>query len=260
MTEGRSATLQLRDVDAVVFDMDGVVTDTARVHASAWKRMFDGYLGERARRTETSWEPFDEDLDYRRHVDGKPRHDGVDAFLRSRAITLPWGEPSDPPDQETVCGLGARKDGYFLEQLDQVGAECFSSTVALIGRLEHAGIRTAIISASRNMDQVLRSAGVAELCAVRVNGIDAERLGLRGKPDPAIFLEAARRIEAHPHRTAVVDDAIAGVEAGRRGGFALVIGVDRTGHPEALFDGGADVVVSDLGELRLEDEGARPTR
>jgi trehalose 6-phosphate phosphatase len=238
-------------VDAVVFDMDGVITDTASVHAAAWKRLFDRYLQDRVERTGERFEPFDADEDYRRYIDGKPRYDGVRSFLASRGIELPEGDPDDPPDRETVCGLGNRKNDFFLEHLREHGAEPYPSTVELVRELRARGVRTAAISASRNMSEVLEAAGVAELFPVRVDGLVAEELGLPGKPDPAVFVEAARRLGVDPARTAVVEDALSGVEAGRRGGFALVIGVDRTGHADALRAAGADVVVGDLGELEL---------
>ena len=249
----RPARILTDGVDAVIFDMDGVMTDTAVVHADAWKRLFDEYLEERHRRTGESWKPFDAGEDYRRFVDGKPRYDGVDSFLRSRGVALPWGDPSDASDRETVCGLGNRKDGYFRESLRQAGAKSFSSSVALVRALAAAGIRTAIVSASRNMTEVLDAARVSDLFTVRVSGVDADRLGLSGKPDPAIFLEAARRLDVRPDRAAVVEDALAGVEAGRRGHFGLVVGVDRLDQAEALRAAGADVVVRDLGDL-LQDE------
>jgi trehalose 6-phosphate phosphatase len=253
----RTVTIPLDRIDAVVFDMDGVVTDTAVVHAAAWKRLFDEYLEERAAGTDDSWKPFVQQ-DYLSYVDGKPRYDGVRSFLQSRGIELPEGDPSDPPDRETVYGLGNRKDGYFLAELRRGGARAFSSTVALVGELTAAGVRTAIVSASRNMSQVLEAAGVADLFPVRVDGLDSDRLRLRGKPDPAIFLEAAGRLGVDPSRAAVVEDALAGVEAGRRGKFALVIAVDRTGRSQALREAGADVVVSDLGEVRLAEGPASP--
>jgi alpha,alpha-trehalase len=231
--------------------MDGVVTDTASTHAAAWKRLFDGYLGERARRKDEPLSPFTPD-DYRCFVDGKPRYDGVRDFLASRDIALPEGDPTDPPDRETVCGLGNRKDEYFLAQLREHGAQAYPGTVALVRQLAARGVGTAIISASRNLTEVLDSAGVGDLFRVEVDGLAAERLGLPGKPDPAVFLEAAKRLGVEAARVAIVEDALAGVEAGRRGAFAFVVGVDRTGHADALDSAGADVVVSDLGELELE--------
>lgn len=237
-------------IDAFIFDMDGVITDTVPAHAAAWKRLFDAFLRERGAEP---FRPFDADEDYRRYVDGKPRYDGVRSFLASRGIELPEGDPSDPPERETVCGLGNRKNDYFLDHLREHGAEPYPTTIELVRELRARGVRTAAISASRNMSEVLDAAGVGELFEVRVDGTLAEEVGLPGKPDPAVFEEAARRLDVEPSKAAVVEDALAGVEAGRRGGFALVIGVDRTGHADALRSAGADVVVRDLGELRLPD-------
>lgn len=243
-------------LDAVVFDMDGVVTDTARVHSAAWKLMFDDWLRARAERTGVPFEPFTPE-DYRRYVDGKRREDGVAAFLASRGIELPAGHADDPAeDRETVAGLGARKNAYFLQRLRTDGTDAYPGTVSLVRELQAAGIGTAIITASRNCGDVLAAAGIPELFPVQVDGRVAAELGLPGKPDPAVFLEAARRLGASPDRTAVVEDALAGVEAGRRGGFALVVGVDRTGHAEELRRAGADLVVADLAELSVDREGA----
>ncbi len=238
-------------IDAVVFDMDGVVTRTAVVHAAAWKKLFDDYLEERAAASGGEWRPFD-DEDYRVYVDGKPRYDGVRSFLASRDIVLPDGEPADPPDRETVCGLGNRKNGYFIAEVERHGVEPFETTVRLVRCLQEAGIGTAIISASENATLILGAAGVGALFPVQVDGLVARELGLPGKPDPAVFLEAARRLGAEPDRAIVVEDALSGVEAGRGGGFAHVIGVDRTGDPDGLRRSGADVVVPDLGDVTVE--------
>ncbi|HJU58034.1 MAG TPA: trehalose-phosphatase [Actinomycetota bacterium] len=247
------ATVAIRtdEIDAVVFDMDGVVTDTASVHAAAWARMFDRFLKRRASATGATFMPFTED-DYRRYIDGKPRYDGVSSFLAAREIMLPYGDSSDPPEVETVCGLGNRKDQDFLEHLRRDGVAAFPTTVVLVERLRGSGVRTAVISASRNLDAVLAAGGVEDLFEVRVGGAESERLGLAGKPDPAVFLEATRRLGVVPRRTAVVEDALAGVQAGRSGGFGLVIGVDRTGHRADLEAAGADVVVGDLGEVTVQ--------
>lgn len=245
-------------IHAVIFDMDGVVTDTASVHAAAWKRLFDEYLTERSRRTGERFRPFDVDEDYRRCVDGKPRYDGVRSFLASREISVPEGDPSDPPERETVCGLGNRKNGYFLAHLKEQGADAYPSTVTLVRDLQARGVRTAVISASRNMAEVLASAGLSDLFGAKVDGVDADELGLSGKPHPAIFLEAARRLGVEPARAAVVEDALAGVEAGRRGRFGVVIGVDRTGHTGALRKAGADVVVRDLDEVTIGEPAGGP--
>jgi alpha,alpha-trehalase len=239
-------------IDAVVFDMDGVVTRTAAVHAAAWKTLFDDYLEKRAAGSGADWAPFDADADYRVYVDGKPRYDGVRSFLASRGITLPEGAPGDSPDVETVCGLGNRKNGYFIAEVERNGVQPFESTVRLVRRLQQLGIGTAIISASENASIILDAAGIGALFPVQVDGLVARRLGLPGKPDPAVFLEAARQLGSAPGRAIVVEDALAGVEAGRRGGFARVIGVDRTGHPQALRKAGADVVVSDLADVTTD--------
>jgi alpha,alpha-trehalase len=246
------AVIETEEIDAVIFDMDGVVTDTASVHAQAWARMFDRFLRDRASRSGEAFRPFTED-DYRRFVDGKPRYDGVRSFLAARGITLAEGNPADPSDAQTVCGLGNRKDRDFLDRLRTDGVRAFQSTIALIDELRRAGVRTAVISASRNLEAVLAAAGVGERFDVRLGGAEAERLGLKGKPQPAIFLEATRRLGAVPRRAAVVEDALAGVEAGRRGGFRLVVGVDRLGHPAELEAAGADVVVKDLAEVSVDE-------
>lgn len=236
---------------AVLFDLDGVITDTASVHASAWQALFDDYLARLPADSAVDRRPFT-GQDYRRFVDGRPRYDGVDAFLRSRGRVLPWGEATDPDDAETVCGLGNRKNSYFNQRLREEGVQVFDSTVTLVRRLQESGVGTAVFSASRNCGPVLEAAGLGDLFGVRVDGVVAAELDLPGKPDPAMLLEAARRLGAHPAHTAVVEDAEAGMAAGNRGGFALVIGVDRTddtGHAEALRRGGADVVVPDLAEV-----------
>jgi beta-phosphoglucomutase family hydrolase len=256
VTEPRRPVLSLDRLDAVVFDTDGVLTDTASVHAAAWKRLFDDYLAQRAARLKEPFRPF-EQADYLRHVDGRPRYDGVAGFLASRGITLPWGEEADPPDRETVCGLGNAKDRRFLAHLREHGAQAFPGSVAFVRRLRAARVRTAAVSASRNMVAVLESAGLRTLFDVEVDGVQAGRLGLAGKPDPALFLEAARRLGVTPARAAVVEDALAGVEAGRHGGFGVVVGVDRGGQAAALAERGADLVVADLGELGLEGAAVR---
>lgn len=237
-------------VDAVIFDLDGVITDTASVHTAAWQRMFDRFLADRSERVGEDHTPFSED-DYYLHVDGKPRYDGVESFLASRGISLPRGDRGDPPSAETVCGLGNRKDELFLERLRAQGVKSYPSSIVLLHRLRASDCGTAIISASRNCVDVLDAAGIADLFDAKVDGIDAGELGLKGKPDPAVFLEAARRLGVDPARAAVVEDALAGVEAGHRGGFALVIGVDRSGHGRELRQRGADVLVGDLGEVRV---------
>lgn len=242
------------EIDAVIFDLDGVVTRTAAVHAAAWKRLFDEFLEQQAAREGKPFQPFDADVDYRRYVDGKPRYEGVASFLESRNISLAYGEPSDPPDRETICGLGNRKNLYFQEHLARHGADVYQSTLDLLRRLRSRGVRTAIFSASKNCKAVLKAAGIADLFDARVDGVDAEELGLPGKPDPATLLEAARRLGVVPERAVIVEDAIAGVQAGRDGHFGLVIGVNRSDETGVLKENGADVEVSDLSEVILAEE------
>jgi alpha,alpha-trehalase len=236
-------------MEAVIFDLDGVVTRTADIHADAWKQLFDEYLAGRARHLGERFRAFDSESDYRTYVDGKPRYEGVASFLESRGIQLPLGSPDDPEDRETVCGLGNRKNRYFREALERTGVTPYPTAVSLIEKLRAKDVSTAIASSSRNSKAVLDSAGLRRLFDVEVDGVDLAELGLPGKPDPALFLEAAHRLGVDPRRTAVVEDALSGVEAARRGGFALVVGVDRGAGRDALLAGGADVVVGDLGEV-----------
>jgi beta-phosphoglucomutase family hydrolase len=243
------ADLAASRYDAVIFDMDGVITDTARTHARAWERMFDAYLQGREAGGER-FEPFT-DADYLEYVDGKHRDDGVASFLAARGIELPRGSEADAPDQETVWGLANRKDRDFRRALAEDGAEVFPSSVALVRALQEHEVGTAVVSASKNCQNVLEAAGIADLFPVRVDGVVSEEMSLPGKPSPATFLEAARRLGAGPDRAAVVEDAIAGVMAGRRGRFALVVGVDRAGQAAALEAAGADLVVADLAELQV---------
>ena len=245
------AVIRKSDFDAVIFDLDGVITKTADVHETAWAELFNGYLRDRADRGGDPFEPFTT-ADYGRYVDGKPRYDGVQSFLLSRGIDLPWGDPSDPPDRETVCGLGNRKNAEFLRLVEEDGVEPYDTTVSFISDLHRAGIKTALFSSSRNAGAVLEAAGLGDLFSVRVDGKLAAELGLTGKPDPAYLLEAASRLGATPDRTAVVEDALSGVEAGRRGNFALVIGVDRIDQAAELAEHGADVVVPDLADVTVE--------
>jgi len=247
-TTDRAGT-SLGALDAVIFDMDGVVTQTAIVHAAAWKKLFDAYLQKRSTKTGQAFVAFDEAQDYERYVDGKNRYDGVRSFLESRGITLPQGTPDDPPGDATVCAMGNGKDAYFLEQVRHEGVRPYESTVALIRGLRSDGKGVGLVSASRNAEEVLTAAGVVDLFDARVDGVVAADLGLRGKPDPAMFLEAARRLGVGPERAAVVEDALSGVAAGAAGNFALVIGVARAGQHDALLQAGADVVVADLAEL-----------
>jgi alpha,alpha-trehalase len=227
---------------AVILDLDGVITQTARLHARAWKQMFDDYLPEQQ-------PPFTTEVDYYNYVDGKPRYDGVSSFLASRDITLPQGTPEDAPGKETICGLGNRKNEIFLQLLEKEGVETYSDTVEQITRWRQEGVKMAVISSSRNCEPILTTAGLRELFDAKVDGVDSERLKLRGKPAPEIFWEAARQLRVRPQEAIVIEDAIAGIKAGVAGGFKLVVGVVRNGDREALLDCGADLVVDDLREL-----------
>jgi alpha,alpha-trehalase len=236
-------------LDAVLFDLDGVLTATAHIHARCWKRMFDDYLRGRAERSGEAFAPFDTERDYLPYVDGKPRYDGVQSFLASRGIELPWGDPDDPPLTETMCGLGNRKNELFNEVIQEEPPEVFERAIDYVRHLRERGIKTAVVTASKNATTVLHAAGIEGLFDVQMDGVVAAELGLAGKPQPDTFLEAARRLGVEPSRAAVVEDAISGVRAGQAGKFALVIGVDRTGNAEALRENGADIVVADVGDL-----------
>jgi beta-phosphoglucomutase family hydrolase len=235
--------------DAVLFDLDGVLTSTAKIHSSCWKTMFDDFLRHRAAEKKEAFRPFEIATDYKRYVDGKLRYEGVRSFLASRDIALAEGTPEDPPTADTVCGLGNRKDELVKAAIAQGEVESYPGSVALVRRLREQGIRTAVVSSSNNCEQVLRAAGILDLFEVRVDGLVASELGLPGKPAPDTFLEAARILGVSPTRAVVVEDALSGVQAGRAGGFGLVVGVDREGSGEALRTTGADVVVADLAEL-----------
>jgi HAD superfamily hydrolase (TIGR01509 family) len=245
-----ASVIDLTSIGAVVFDIDGVVTDTARGHAAAWKHVFDAFLRGRSA-------PFDIRDDYLRHVDGRPRLDGIRTFLASRDITLPAGRPDDEPGTPTVHGLGAAKDRFFMAQVDKYGVAAFPSAVALLHELRRRGARTAAVSASLNGRRLVTSAGVVHLFDLVVDGNDSALMNLPGKPDPALFLEAARRLALPAARVAVIDSALPGIEAGRKGSFGLVVGVGRGVADESdagtaeLGGSGADVVVGDLGELTV---------
>ena len=236
-------------IHACLFDLDGVLTQTASVHAAAWKQMFDAFLRERAERTGEAFVPFDSVRDYDEYVDGKPRYDGVRSFLASRGIQLPEGDPNDPPSAETVAGLGNRKNEIVLSLIRTQGVKPYEGSVRYVRAVRDAGLRRAVVSSSANCKDVLVAAGIEDLFEVRIDGIVAEREHLKGKPAPDTFLAAADALGKEPAQAAVFEDALAGVEAGRAGHFGFVVGVDRSGQAEALRDHGADVVVSDLAEL-----------
>jgi len=236
-------------VRACLFDLDGVLTQTAKVHAAAWKEMFDGYLRERAETSDERFVPFDPVMDYDDYVDGKPRYDGVRSFLSARGIALPEGEETDPADAETVAGLGNRKNEIVLRMIRQDGVEAYEGSVRYVRAAREAGLARAVVSSSSNCREVLVAAGIDDLFEQRIDGVVAEREHLKGKPAPDTFVAGARALGVVPKQAAVFEDALAGVAAGRAGGFAYVVGVDRVGQAGALREHGADVVVSDLAEL-----------
>jgi beta-phosphoglucomutase family hydrolase len=236
-------------VNTCLFDLDGVLTETAKVHAAAWKQMFDAYLEERAERSGEEFVPFDPSADYDNYVDGKPRYEGVQSFLESRGIQLPRGEPSDPPDAKTVDGLGNRKNEIVLRLIHEQGVKPYEGSVRYLKAARDAGLRRAVVSSSTNCRDVLRAAGIEDLLEVRMDGVVAEREHLKGKPAPDTYLRAAEMLGAEPKQAVVYEDALAGVESGRAGGFGFVVGVDRVGQADALREHGADVVVEDLAEL-----------
>jgi len=236
-------------VTACLFDLDGVLTQTAKVHAAAWKQMFDDYLQQRAARTGETFVPFDPVSDYDEHVDGRPRYEGVRAFLASRGIELPEGERDDPPGAQTIRGLGERKNEIVLGLIREQGVEPYEGSVRYVRAAREAGLARAVVSSSANCRAVLRAAGIEDLFDEVVDGVVAQREHLRGKPAPDTFLAAARALGVQAGRAAVFEDALAGVEAGRAGRFGCVVGVDRVGQAQALAAHGADVVVGDLSEL-----------
>jgi beta-phosphoglucomutase family hydrolase len=236
-------------VGACLFDLDGVLTQTAKVHAAAWKDMFDDYLRHRAESQGAQFVPFDPVRDYDEYVDGKPRADGVRSFLASRGIELPPGTPEDPPETETIAGLGNRKNQIVLRMIREHGVEPYEGSVRYVEAARAAGLRRAVVSSSTNARDVLKAAGIIDLFEEIIDGHVAEREHLSGKPAPDTFLAGARALGVGPDDAAVFEDALAGVEAGRAGRFAFVVGVDRVGQADALRAHGADVVVSDLAKL-----------
>jgi beta-phosphoglucomutase family hydrolase len=237
------------EVRACLFDLDGVLTRTAKVHAAAWKEMFDGYLRDRAATREERFVPFDRVADYDEYVDGKPRYEGVRSFLAARGIELPEGELGDPADAETVAGLGNRKNEIVLRMIRDEGVEVYEGSRRYVRAAREAGFGRAVVSSSSNCREVLAAAGIDDLFEHVVDGVVAARERLQGKPAPDTFLAASRALGVAPGQAAVFEDALAGVEAGRAGGFVCVIGVDRVGQADALREHGADIVVSDLAEL-----------
>jgi beta-phosphoglucomutase family hydrolase len=236
-------------IEACLFDLDGVLTRTASVHAAAWKEAFDDFLRRRAARTGERFVPFDPAADYAAYVDGKLRADGVRDFLSSRGVVLVEGAPADSPEAETIHGLGNHKNELLLRRIDEGGVEVYEDGRRYAEAAHAAGLDTGVVSSSTNTERVLAVTGLAELFSVRVDGLVADELSMPGKPSPDMFLHAARELGVKPLNTAVFEDALAGVAAGRAGGFGYVVGVDRLGQHEALIEYGADVVVRDLGKL-----------
>jgi HAD superfamily hydrolase (TIGR01509 family) len=247
--ESPHPTLTRSLLDAVLFDLDGVLTATAKVHAACWKKVFDAFLKARAEAEGKRFEPFRIDADYPAYVDGKPRNDGVRDFLRSRNIHLPEGSPEDPPGDHSVCALGNGKDALIAAVMEAEGVDPYEDAVLLVRSLIHQGIKTAVVSSSRHCARALKAAGIENLFEVRIDGVVVQEMKLRGKPAPDSFLEAARRLYVVPERTAVVEDAISGIQAGKAGHFILVIGVARKNDAEALKKSGADIVLTDLRNL-----------
>jgi beta-phosphoglucomutase family hydrolase len=237
------------DVRLCLFDLDGVLTRTAAQHTAAWKETFDAWLRARAEQTGEPFVHFDPDEDYNRHVDGKPRQDGTRDFLLSRGVDLPMGDPDDPPGDDTVWGLSARKNERVQAVIARDGVEVFPGSIDYVRAVREAGLRTAVVSSSANTTLVLEKVGIRDLFEVQVDGVVARQRGIPGKPAPDTYLAAAADLGGGPHDAAVFEDAQSGVAAGRAGGFAFVVGVDRVGQAEALLAAGADVVVQDLSEL-----------
>ncbi|MFI7023024.1 beta-phosphoglucomutase family hydrolase [Micromonospora sp. NPDC049900] len=236
-------------VTACLFDLDGVLTQTARLHNAAWTETFDDFLRRHAATTGEPFRPFDPGPDYHRYVDGRPRLDGVRTFLASRGITLPEGTPEDPPGAQTVYGLGNRKNTLVLERMRTAGVDVYPGSVAYLRAVRDAGLRRAVVTASANGRDVLAVAGLEPLLEARVDGLTARAEGLRGKPAPDTFLAGAKLLGVEPAHAVVFEDALAGVAAGRAGGFGYVVGVDRAGQADELRKHGADVVVADLADL-----------
>lgn len=239
-------------VRACLFDLDGVLTQTAKVHAAAWKEMFDDYLRARAARTGEPFVPFDPVRDYDEYVDGLPREDGTRGFLASRGIELPEGGPGDAPGAETVGALSERKNALVLKRIKEGGVEAYPGSVRFLKAVRDAGLPTAVVSSSANCKDVVAAVGITDMLDVRIDGIVAEQEHLTGKPAPDTYLAAARKLNVEPKDAAVFEDALAGVASGKAGGFGFVVGVDRVGQADELREHGADVVVRDLAEL-LED-------
>ena len=234
---------------AVIFDLDGVITKTALVHASAWKKMFDDYLQYRSEKYSEPFIEFTHNNDYLPYIDGKPRYKGVESFLESRGISIPFGMPEDSANAETICGLGNKKNLAFNEILVKEGVEVYPSTLALMNELREAGIKMGVASSSRNCKQVLERANLLHYFSTRVDGEILVELGLHGKPEPDIFIAAAKNLNVPFHQSVIIEDAVSGVQAGRKGNFGLIIGIARENNEQELRENGANVVVTDLQDI-----------
>jgi beta-phosphoglucomutase family hydrolase len=239
--------------DAVIFDLDGVITNTARVHSIAWKKMFDDYLKLRADKYGEPFTEFTHKKDYLPYVDGKPRYKGVESFLLSRGITIKWGDPKDYPETETICGLGNKKNSNFNDILFKDGAEVYESSVDIIKGLKENNIKIAVASSSKNCKPVLEVAGLLELFDTRVDGVVSAELNLKGKPEPDIFTTACDNLEVSYKNAIIVEDAVSGVQAGKKGNFGLVLGIARENNKDELLKNGADRVIHDFSEITLDD-------
>lgn len=239
--------------EAIIFDLDGVITDTAKVHANAWKLIFDEYMQERVLKYNEKFTSFDLEQDYLNYVDGKPRYAGVKNFLDSRGITIPFGKPDGNPKEETICGLGNRKDSLFTKMLREKGVAVFESTIRLIKQLKYHGVHAVVATSSKNCGLILEAAGIRELFEIVVDGALSGRENLKGKPHPDIFLKSAELIKVSPCKCVIIEDAISGVQAGRNGNFGLVIGIDRFGDGNILKENGADIVLPDLAKVSVYD-------
>lgn len=248
---GARHTLAVAEFEAMLFDMDGVITRSANCHGDLWKIVLDEFLEAYCERTNTPFRPFDPDVDYHNYVDGKPRYDGVVSFLASRGMMIPFGEPTDDETTETCCGLGNRKNRLFLDHMDQAGIEVYESTVDLIRRLRERHVRIAVVSASKNAEAVLRRAGLFDLFDVCVSGREAAALSLAGKPAPDTYLHAAELLSTPAARSVVFEDSVTGVQAAKAAEVGMIVGIDRADDAPALFWHGADDVISDLAELEL---------
>lgn len=237
--------------DAVIFDLDGVLIHSQILHARAWKELFDPFLQKQQQDQGRACEPFDIEKDYTRFVDGKPRYEGVRSFLASRAITLAFGSQEDSPEEQTVCGLGNKKNRLFQALLKSEGVVVYQSSIDLLYKLKSKGFKVAVASSSKNCQAMLYSAGIEKLFDEQVDGKIIQEHGLKGKPNPDMFLYVAKKLGVAPEKTVVIEDALSGVEAGHRGNFGFVIGVDRARQEDALKAHGADVVVSDLAQIGL---------